>query len=147
MEEFVVVAVILWIGIGGAVGGICGESQGRSGLGVVLGILAGPLGWIAAASLEPSAKVRLQREERFADEIASHIVKKQSASGGQQLRKVTAQPQHPLAPTAYLGLEPGFYVDPLDEFRERYWSGGEWDTETYPLEKGIKPANPSQLGN
>jgi len=144
MEGLIVVA-ILWIIIGGAVGGICGETQGRAGLGIVLGILAGPLGWIAAAALEPSAKVRNQRDEDLADAIAARLVEAPLPSDGQRQRRFAAQPLHPLAPGPYLSLEPGFYIDPLDVTRERYWSGEDWDTETYPLEKGVGPARPNEL--
>jgi hypothetical protein len=145
VQDLILVIVILWMVIGGAVGGICGESQGRAGLGIVLGILAGPLGWIAAAALEPSAKVRNRRDEQLADAIAARLMEVPFPSDGRRQRKFAAQPQHLLAPGPYLSLEPGFYIDPLDATRERYWSGEEWDTETYPLEKGIGPARPDEL--
>lgn len=40
----------------------------------------------------------------------------------------------------YVGLAEGFYIDPLDDSRERFWSGEEWDIGTYPRRVDTPPA-------
>ena len=44
----------------------------------------------------------------------------------------------------FVGMAEGFYVDPLNANRERYWDGRRWDYVTYPKGKRTKrPQAPS----
>lgn len=60
-------------------------------------------------------------------------------SDAQQQR--TTPPNGGLPPEApYRGLAAGFYIDPLDPSRERYWDGAHWNDETDPRGAKTRPA-------
>jgi hypothetical protein len=54
----------------GLIGATIASSKGRSAAGFWLGVLLGPIGVIAAAAIEPSTEVRVQREEQLANTFA-----------------------------------------------------------------------------
>lgn len=53
----------------------------------------------------------------------------------------TTSPNDALPPEApYKGMEAGFYIDPLDSSKERYWDGAHWNDETDPRGPKTRPA-------
>jgi hypothetical protein len=57
----VIVLLILWVAIGGGVGALIGSSKGRRGLGFVLGLLLGIIGWIIMAFVSPTPEHRAKQ--------------------------------------------------------------------------------------
>jgi hypothetical protein len=47
--------LLLWVPVGLLIGALVGQTKGRTGAGAVLGLLLGPIGWLAVA-LGPSMK-------------------------------------------------------------------------------------------
>ena len=50
MEAFV--PILLWVAVFGGIGALIGSSKGKGGIGFVLGLLLGIIGWIIAALLK-----------------------------------------------------------------------------------------------
>src|ERR1700736_709541 len=46
--------LLVWVGIGGGVGALIGSQRGRAGLGFVLGLFGGFIGWIVVLLLPPT---------------------------------------------------------------------------------------------
>lgn len=51
--------------ISGLIGAIIGGTKGKGGAGFVLGALLGPIGWLIAAVLTPTADVAVRREKEL----------------------------------------------------------------------------------
>ena len=148
-----------------------GDLSGRPLGGALLGAFLGPFGVVAAAALPPSEKVAVRQRRQLAAEIADALTGRQvpkskapvdrkptSVSEGtgkkpharSRERAVVEEapapeliPEEVPASEPYNGIPEGFYVDPLDPTRERYWDGKHWDTETYPRERRTRVATPT----
>lgn len=148
-----------------------GDLSGRPLGGALLGALLGPFGVVAAAALPPSEKVASRQRRQLAEEIADALTGRQvpkakayvdrkptpvreSTGRKPQVRsRERAVAEEAPAPEPvteevpasepYDGIREGFYVDPLDPTRERYWDGKHWDTETYPRERRTRVATPT----
>jgi len=101
---------------------------------------------------DPESRRQLQalvdsvtEELRLADEVAQFKVERDAAAQRQQLAAETEQriqrareqeaAELRLTEADLAGLPEGFYVDPLNVHRSRYWDGEQWDTETYPRKR------------
>jgi hypothetical protein len=62
------VVLFLWVGVGGGIGAAIGSSKGKGGLGFVLGLFLGFIGWIIAAFLSrsPQKEAEFQRSVSYA---------------------------------------------------------------------------------
>ena len=148
-----------------------GDLSGRPLGGALLGALLGPFGVVAAAALPPSEKVAARQRRQLAEEIAAALAARQASKdnalvdrkptsvrestgkkpqGRSRERAVVEEAPAPElvseeipASEPYDGIREGFYVDPLDPTRERYWDGKQWDTETYPRERRTRVATPT----
>lgn len=155
----------------GFAGLFVGDLRGRPFAGALLGALMGPFGVVAAAALPPSEKVAARQRRQLAEEIAAALIGQQATKskdladheptaarkgtgrkGQARSREMTLSEEVPSpeslteevpAPEPYAGVREGFYVDPFDPTRERYWDGEQWDTETYPRERRTRAATPS----
>jgi len=72
----VIFLFLLWVAVGGGVGYWIGSGKGRGGLGFVLGLLFGVIGWLIVALLQPTVDVEERRIALLAaavhgDEFAS----------------------------------------------------------------------------
>lgn len=59
--------IIVALLVCGVLGAVAAGTQGRSGFGLALGLLLGPLGVIAAAVLQPTMDVRIEHERKLAE--------------------------------------------------------------------------------
>ncbi len=108
---------------------------------------------------DPESRRQLQalvdavtEELRLSDEVAQLKAERDAAAQREALAAVTEQriqqareqeaAELRLTEADLVGLPEGFYVDPLNEHRSRYWDGERWDTETYPRERRTPNALP-----
>jgi len=61
MESVFLSMCIFWVGVGALGGGWLGDSKGYPFLGVLIGALLGPIGWILVGLKEPSEEVLIMR--------------------------------------------------------------------------------------
>jgi hypothetical protein len=59
------VFVVIWL-VSGVIGFAIGNSKGRGGAGLVLGLLLGFIGWIIVAVMRPSLEVEAKRMQQVA---------------------------------------------------------------------------------
>lgn len=169
--EIVALFLIFGVATCGTAGLYVGDLSGHPLAGALLGAFLGPFGVVAAAGLPPSEKVAARQRRQLAEEIAGVLSGRQAAQSNTPVdrkpttvsqsagRKREPRPQgmavsedapapEPVseevpAPEPYDGIREGFYVDPFDPTRERYWDGNQWDTETYPRERRTRVATPT----
>lgn len=185
--ELIAFAVIFIVVVCASLGWSVASESGNGPSGLVLGLLLGPLGVIAAAAMHPSERVTARRNEALADAIAEALFagllmesgtsskpEGEHSSGAarpaddpnrdddaiDEYSLGTGQADDDLGPRApapssfltppsppldepHAGMREGFYVDPFDPTRERYWDGDHWDTETYPRERRTPVATPT----
>jgi hypothetical protein len=63
------VLLLLWAAVGGGIGYWIGSGKGRGGVGFVLGLAFGWIGWIIVALLHPTAEVEARRMASLADAL------------------------------------------------------------------------------
>jgi hypothetical protein len=119
MEDLML--VLFWGGVSGAIGGLIGSVKGNTGLGVVLALVLGPLGWLLVcfasdkrrkcpqcAGALPDAKVARCRH------CGSELVEVSHKVIGQNLASWTPE---------FSADDPPKIVDPVDAWEQREASG------------------------
>ena len=79
-SEILPVVVIVLLLVSGGIGAAIGSSKGHAGVGFVLGLLLGFIGWIIVAVMSPSPEVQRRRDADLAKAIAAANSTTRSAS-------------------------------------------------------------------
>jgi hypothetical protein len=102
-----VLYVALWIGGAGGIGALIGSGRGRGGLGFVLGVLLGLIGWIIVAVVSRTP----EKEAEYQHKVS---VASQQLSAGPSNGTQTGTSSGQWAP------------DPFGRFRHRWFNGQQW---------------------
>jgi hypothetical protein len=89
--------IVLAFGISGLIGYAIGTTKGRGGLGFVLGLLFGFIGWIIAALLGPSTDFEARRAVAIADAVNARPMDGTGAPGATRPCPWCAEPIRPQA--------------------------------------------------
>jgi hypothetical protein len=68
---------LFWAIVGGLVGAVIGERKGRTGEGVVLGLLLGPIGWLVVG-FGPNYKQAKEAKESKKCPFCAELVKREA---------------------------------------------------------------------
>lgn len=85
MRSNVVLIVPLLAIVSGYIGFAVGAGKDRNALAFLLGAVAGPLGWIAIAAMEPSEEVRARQTRQLARAIVAAQAEADTADRDQPL--------------------------------------------------------------
>lgn len=115
---FILVVVLV---IDAAVGAIIGNYRGHAGVGLGLGLLLGPIGWLIVAVLPSSTA----EEARRLREVQAHL------GGGSLVQSPTSTPVSGPGASAAAPVAPAnWYTDPWNPDRLRWWDGMQWTGQT-----------------
>lgn len=117
--------------VGGLVGAVLGSSKGKVGLGFVLGLLLGPIGWIIIAVTDPTPGLAAERQHAIAAAGGTGTLDRyEQLDRLQRLRTSGAiddgeyLDQKRRVPPVDLTAD--WKPDPWGHHPDRYWDGARW---------------------
>lgn len=146
--ESTIPLVVLWVGLAGGVGALIGSSKGKGGVGFLLGLLLGFIGWIIAATLSNTPEKEAEDQAKIAAAQGRTVVPSTSPTAARQWApdpygrhnhryfngirwtdKVADAGTESVEPPGYpipAGPAEGWAPDPFSRFPQRYYRVSGW---------------------